>query len=132
MRYARDSGGAQNDSSTMITGSSSDAQVLNVDNSRTERTLAKPILSAFSRKHWRQRSRPYLRIRPAWCAQRRLGKYMLSICRPNDGVVATYHWREPLPNLRGRENQTESWVILVNARGADKREQVISDTISHL
>ena len=24
----------------------------------------------------------------------------------------THHWREPFPYLRGRENQTASWVIL--------------------
>jgi len=36
------------------------------------RTLTKPMAADFSRKHWRQRSRPYLRMRPAWCAQRRL------------------------------------------------------------
>ena len=30
----------------------------------------------------------------------------------------TNHWREPLPYLRGRENQTASWVILVGLEGA--------------
>lgn len=49
---------------------------------------------------------------------------------------ATDHWREPLPNLRGRENQTESWVILgggqrrrlqLSLAGCDCVERVFRD-----
>jgi len=53
------------------------------------RFFTNPMAADFSRKHWRHKSRPYLRKRPAWCAQRR-------------------HWRDPFPYLRGRENQTAS------------------------
>ena len=77
------------------------------------RTLTKPMALLFSRKHWRQRSRPYLRMRPAWCAQRRLGA-CVSDARWQH--TRAHHWREPLPYLRGRENQTASCVIL--SRGA--------------
>ncbi len=36
------------------------------------RTLMKPMSLARSRKHWRQMSRPYLRMRPQWLAHTRL------------------------------------------------------------
>lgn len=35
-------------------------------------TLTKPMSLAYSRKHWRQMFRPYLRIKPQWLAQMRL------------------------------------------------------------
>lgn len=72
----------------------------------------------FSRKHCRQRSSPYLRIRPAWWEQRRL-KWCINQRGPHPNVpgvvewtTATHHWRLPLPYFLGRENQTASWVIL--------------------
>jgi hypothetical protein len=37
-------------------------------------TLMKPISWLFSLKHWRQRLRPYLRMRPAGCVQTRLSR----------------------------------------------------------
>jgi hypothetical protein len=73
-------------------------------------TFTKPIAADFSRKHWRQRSRPYFRMRPAWCAQRRLVPKIVKTLRFTLNGVA-HHWRLPFPYFRGRENQTASWVI---------------------
>ena len=53
----------------------------------------------------------------------------------------THHWREPLPYLRGRENQTASWVILAkagecrkdglrNARGQDEALSTESNALT--
>jgi hypothetical protein len=64
-------------------------------------TLTNPISVLFSRKHCRQMFNPYFLIRPALC-------------------VHTRQPRAPLPNWRGRENQTDSWDILREfAGGAD-------------
>ena len=46
---------------------------------RGGRTLLKPMAADFSRKHWRQRSRPYLRMRPAWWAHRRLKRLVRTL-----------------------------------------------------
>lgn len=50
---------------------------------------------ALSLKHWRQMFKSYFLIKPVWEEQ-------------------TRHWREPLPNLLGWENQTFSWAIFID------------------
>ena len=51
------------------------------------------------------------------------GRGTSALCRarafqPGPGRGADiHHWREPLPYLRGRENQTASWVILSGFSG---------------
>ena len=44
-------------------------------------TLTKPMSLAYSRKHWRQMFRPYLRIKPQWLAQMRLHGHTASTRR---------------------------------------------------
>ena len=81
----------------------------------SNRTLTNPMAAAFSRKHWRQISIPYLRIIPPWLAQTRLLIQRNAIrWRLNKTWKSHYHWREPFPNFRGRENQTASCVIFKN------------------
>jgi hypothetical protein len=67
------------------------------------------MASDFSRKHWRQRSRPYLRIKPALCEQTRLQrKSAISETKQMQVTTSrrTHHERLPLPYVRGREYQT--------------------------
>ena len=79
----------------------------------TALTFTKPMAADFSRKHCRQRSRPYLRMRPAWCAHNRLGIVSTGM---DILIITTYHWRLPFPNFLGRENQTASCVIFYEGR----------------
>ena len=41
----------------------------------------------------------------------------------------TNHWREPLPYLRGRENQTASWVILKGERLKTEASNCLAQTL---
>ena len=50
-------------------------------------TLTKPMSLAYSRKHWRQMFRPYLRIKPQWFAQMRLRGHTASARRAEHPVA---------------------------------------------
>ena len=64
-----------------------------------ESTFVKPISCDFSRKHWRQMLREYLRIRPAlWAQTRLINNHIIELaCSLIMENKSAYQAREPLP-----------------------------------
>ena len=63
----------------------------------TTQTVMKPISLDFSRKHWRQTLRPYLRIRPPWLEQTRLFAQLMAgcVCVSAEACSVAQHEEKP-------------------------------------